>query len=118
GYLGGGSQREDSGRYTPGSGPSVLLTSKGIFKFDEETREMYLAALFPGVCVDTVKADVPWDLKIADTLESFPVPTDEEIRALREFSPRASFPSPVAVQLVFENFKRKIAAKKAARKAG
>lgn len=118
GYLGGGSQREDSGRYTPGSGPSVLLTSKGIFKFDEETREMYLAALFPGVCVETVKADVPWDLKIADTLGSFPVPTDEEIKALREFSPRASFPSPVAVQLVFENFKRKIAAKKAARNAG
>lgn len=112
GYLGGGDEREASGRYTPGSGPEVLITPRAMFKFDPETKEMYLDALFPGVSVETVKARVPWDLKVAEKLGSFPVPTDEEIRALREFAPRASFPSPVAVQLVFENFKRKMAAGK------
>jgi glutaconate CoA-transferase, subunit B len=110
GYLGGGNEREASGRYTPGSGPSVLLTPKGMFKFDDETKEMYLAAPFPGVTVERIKADIPWDLKVADELGSFPIPTDDEIIALREFSPRASFSSPVAVQLVYENFQRKIAA--------
>lgn len=116
GYLGGGNEREASGRYTPGSGPSVLLTPKGRFKFHEETKEMYLDALFPGIRLEQVKADVPWDLQVAERLGSFPIPTDEEIIALREFSPRASFSSPVAVQLVFENFKRRIAAQKAAAK--
>lgn len=110
GYLGGGNEREASGRYTPGSGPEVLLTPRGIFRFHEETKEMYLDALFPGVTVEQVKARIPWDLKVADKLSAYPIPTDEEILALRQFSPRASFPSPVAVQLVFENFKRKMAA--------
>lgn len=114
GYLGGGNEREASGRYTPGSGPSVLLTSKGIFKFHPETKEMYLDALFPGVTVERVKKDIPWDLKVAERLGDYPIPTDEEIHALREFSPRASFSSPVAVQLVFENFKRRMAAAKRA----
>jgi glutaconate CoA-transferase subunit B len=112
GYLGGGNEREASGRYTPGSGPAILLTPKGIFKFHEETKEMYLDALFPGVSVERVKVDIPWDLKVSDNLGTFPVPNDDEIAALREFSPRASFPSPVAVQLVFENFKRKMAGSK------
>lgn len=113
GYLGGGNEREASGRYTPGSGPAVLLTPKGIFKFHEETKEMYLDSLFPGVTVAQVKADIPWDLKVADQLASFPTPTDEEIIALREFSPRASFTNPVGVKLVYDNFLRRIAAQKA-----
>ncbi len=116
GYLEGGNQRDASGRYTPGSGPAVLLTSKGIFKFHEETKEMYLDALFPGMTMEQVAADIPWDLKVADKFDAYPIPTDEEITALREFSPRNSFTSPVAVQLVFENFKRRIAAQKAGRK--
>ncbi|MBR9979523.1 MAG: hypothetical protein KFF50_00705, partial [Desulfatitalea sp.] len=117
GYLDGGDARDASGRYTPGSGPSVLLTPKGIFKFDEQTKEMYLDALFPGVTVEQVKADIPWDLKVAAQLGSFPIPTDEEIDALREFSPRSSFSNPVAVQLVYENFVRRITAQKAAGRA-
>ncbi len=116
GYLGGGNERESSGRYTPGSGPAVLLTPKGIFKFDEETKEIYLDALFPGMTMEQVAADIPWDLKVADKFDAYPIPTDEEIMALREFSPRSSFASPVAVQLVYENFKRRIAAQKAGRK--
>ena len=113
GYLGGGNEREASGRYTPGSGPAVLLTPKGIFKFHEETKEMYLDSLFHGVAVEQVKADIPWDLKVADQLAPFPTPTDEEIIALREFSPRASFTNHVAVKLVYDNFLRRIAAQKA-----
>lgn len=116
GFLGGGDEREASGRYTPNSGPAVLLTPKGRFKFHEETKEMYLDALFPGITLEQVKADIPWNLKVADQLGSFPIPTDEEIIALREFSPRASFSSPVAVELVFENFKRRMAAQQAAAK--
>jgi len=76
GYLGGGDERDRSGRYTPGSGPSILITSKGIFKFHEQTKEMYLDALFPGVSVEDVRADIPWDLQIPDPLDSFPFPME------------------------------------------
>ncbi len=113
GYLGGGNEREASGRYTPNSGPSVLLTPKGMFKFDEESKEIYLDALFPGVTLEEVKADVPWDLKIADTLSKYPVPNDDEIHALREFSPRSSFTSLVGTKLVYQNFSKKMAKAKA-----
>ena len=99
GYLGGGDERERSGRYTPGSGPSLLITSKGIFKFDSVTKEIYLDALFPGVTVDEVRADVPWDLQVADELHSFPVPTDEEIEFLRRLSPLSAFPVTMGSQL-------------------
>jgi glutaconate CoA-transferase, subunit B len=106
GYLGGGNEREKSGRYTPGSGPSVLITSKGIFKFDKKTKEMYLDALFPGVTVDSVRADIPWNLKIADPLSSFPVPTDKEIMIIRKLSPKSSFPNSVSARLEKEYLMR------------
>ncbi len=99
GYFGGGKEREDKGCYPKGSGPSILITPDAIFKFDSETREMYLFALAPGVSLDTVRSRVPWDLKVAENLESFPVPTDEELTFLRRFSPRSSFSTAVAGEL-------------------
>jgi glutaconate CoA-transferase subunit B len=107
GYLGGGDEREKSGRYTPGSGPSMLLTPKAIFRFDPVTKEMYLNALIPGLTVDEVKADVPWDLKVAAELKSFPIPTDAEIAFLRKLSPSNSFPNSVALALRTEFFEKK-----------
>jgi len=76
-------KREKSGRYTPGSGPSLLLTPKAMFKFYPETKEMYLDALFPRYKMEDIKGDVPWDLPVAETLGHFPIPTDEEIHLLR-----------------------------------
>ncbi len=107
GYLGGGDEREKSGRYTPGSGPSMLLTPKAIFRFDQITKEMYLDALFPGISVEDVKADVPWDLKVADELKSFPIPTDEEIGFLRRLSPSNCLPNSVALEVRSAYFRKK-----------
>jgi glutaconate CoA-transferase subunit B len=115
GYLGGGDEREKSGRYTPGSGPSILITSKGIFKFGKETKEIYLDALFPGVTVEDVRADISWDLKVADTIKSFPVPTNEEIEILRRFCPRSPFPNSVGNELMTAYYQKKREEKKAAR---
>jgi len=70
-----------------GSGPSVLITTRGVFKFDAVTKEMYLAELHPGATLDAVRAEVPWDLKVADTLKTTPAPTGEEIAILRSFAP-------------------------------
>ena len=90
GYLDGGDSRDKSGLFPKGSGPSMLLTTKGVFRFDAVTKEMYLAKLHPGVTVEQVKKDVPWDLKVADDLSTTDAPTDAEIDFIRRFAPTES----------------------------
>jgi hypothetical protein len=50
--------------------------------------------------LEDVRADVPWDLQIADPLGSFPVPTEEEINFLRHLSPISSFSNAVGLELM------------------
>lgn len=87
GYLDGGESRDASGLFPKGSGPAMLLTTKGVFRFEETTKELYLAQVHPGVSVESVKKDVPWDLKVADDLFETERPTDEEIAFVRRFAP-------------------------------
>lgn len=76
---------------------------------------MYLDALFPGVNLDEVRADIPWELKVADPLGSFPVPKDEEIVFLRQLSPISPFKNATARKLAMEHIKRQMEEKAAAR---
>lgn len=86
GYLTGGNARYEAGM-PAGSGPSVLITTKGVFKFDDVTKEMVLTGLHRGATLDDIRADIPWDLKMAEKIETTPAPTDEEIAILRNFAP-------------------------------
>ncbi|MCP4752686.1 MAG: glutaconate CoA-transferase [Proteobacteria bacterium] len=106
GYLEGGDAREKSGLFQPGSGPCLLITTKGIFRFDEETKELYLAQPHPGIAVDAIKKEVPWDLKVADDLTETPPPTDREINFIRRFAPTEAVGRSAAVELTFANFVR------------
>jgi len=77
----------------------MLLTTRGVFRFDPETKELYLARIHPGVTVDEVRADVPWDLKVAPDLSETPPPTDVEIDFVRRFAPAQSAGRKLAVEL-------------------
>jgi len=79
GYLDGGDSRERSGLFPEKIRAFMLLTTKGVFRFDDATKELCLTKLHPGVSVDMVKKDVPWDLKVADNLSQTEAPTEEEI---------------------------------------
>jgi glutaconate CoA-transferase subunit B len=103
GYLDGGSSRDDSGLFPKGSGPSMLLSTKGVFRFDPVTREMYLAQIHPRVTIEDVKKDVPWDLKIAPDLSETPHPTDDEVDFIRCFSPAASAGRQLSMELMIAN---------------
>lgn len=107
GYLDGGSSRDDSGLFPHGSGPSMLLTTKGVFRFDDTTREMYLAKVHPGVSIESVKKDVPWDLKVAPDLSATDSPTDAEINFIREFAPTESVGRKIMYELGVINAFRK-----------
>jgi glutaconate CoA-transferase subunit B len=66
-----------------GRGPSVVVTDLAIWHFDE-TGEMRVDSLHPGVTVDDVRAATGWDPKVAASLATTPAPTDSELRLIRE----------------------------------
>lgn len=107
GYLDGGDSRDKSGLFPPGSGPSMLLTTKGIFRFDSKTKEMYLAQIHPRVSVKDIKKDIPWDLKIASDLTETILPTEEEINFIRRFAPTEVAGRQLMFELGLANFMKK-----------
>jgi glutaconate CoA-transferase subunit B len=81
GHLTGGTARQDLGM--PGAGPQLVVTDKALFDFGNADREMQLVSLYPGVTLDTVRAEMGWEVRQVDALtESLP-PTAEELRLLR-----------------------------------
>jgi|WetSurMetagenome_2_1015567.scaffolds.fasta_scaffold07567_4 glutaconate CoA-transferase, subunit B len=107
GYLDGGDSRDRCGLFPQGSGPTMVLTTKGVFRFDPVTKEIYLAQIHPGVTVETVKKAVPWDLKVAADLSQTPRPTDEEIDFIRNFAPNIAIGRELMQELTLANMARK-----------
>ncbi|WP_227377675.1 CoA-transferase subunit beta [Haladaptatus halobius] len=74
----------------PGGGPDVLVTTKSTFGFHDG--ELVLKTTHPGVSVNEVKADFPWELQTtADVgqgkVEETPEPTEGELSLIRKFDP-------------------------------
>ncbi len=111
GYLDGGSAREDSGLFRKDSGPSMLISQKGIFRFHPETKEMFLAQIHPGISIEDVKKDVPWDLKIDDNLTETEPPSQEEVSFIRRFAPSESAGSALELELSLANIMKKVASR-------
>jgi glutaconate CoA-transferase subunit B len=74
-----------------GSGPSVVVSDLGIYHFDE-TGEMRLDSMHPGVSLDGVRDAVGWQPKIAADVQTTPEPTVEELRLIRvELDPEGAY---------------------------
>ena len=104
GYLGGGDERDRCGLFRPGSGPSMMISTEAIFRFDKKTKEVYLESLLPGVDLNQVKSKVPWDLQVANPLKPFPTPTDDEINYIRDFAPQHCIPRQNTMELAVKKF--------------
>lgn len=107
GYLDGGDSRDRSGLFPSGSGPTMLLSTKGVFKFHPETKELYLAQIHPGVTLENVRQDVPWDLKVAPDLSETEPPSKEEIEFIRHFAPAEVLGRGIRIELGLANLARK-----------
>ncbi len=114
GYLEGGDSRDKTGLFPQGSGPSLLLTTKGVFRFDEKTKELYLAETHPGVTVEEIKKDIPWDLKVSPAVTETEPPTDEEIDFVRNFAPTESAGRGLTIELSIEAVLKRAGARGAA----
>jgi len=68
----------------PGAGPVKVVTDKGILEADPESGELVLAALYPGVEAEEVRAGVGWALRERPALAKVAPPTDQELHLLRD----------------------------------
>ena len=75
-----------AGRPRPGvrgGGPQAVVTNLAILE-PNESGELVLTALHPGVSVEQVQSNTGWQLKTAAEIRSTNAPTAEELRILRE----------------------------------
>ncbi|GBC86249.1 3-oxoadipate CoA-transferase subunit B [bacterium HR12] len=79
-----GDPEHDRARGWWGSGPTNVVTDLGTYGFDEETGEMTLLTLHPGVTLEQVRENMGWEPKVAPDLGETPPPTPEELRLIRE----------------------------------
>ena len=82
GWMDGPGGREKVG--LPGNrGPQMVVTDLGIMKFDEQTKRMYCAYMFPGVTPEIVQENTGFEIDCSKA-ETFPDPDQEIIRIIRE----------------------------------
>lgn len=85
GFIDGPGARERYGM--PGGGPEIVISAEGTFRFDKDTKEMYLDTYHPGLSVDKIKEMVPWDLKVSPDVRETAPPTVDEIEILQVLDP-------------------------------
>ena len=81
GHVGNGDTRRQLGM--PGAGPQLVITDMALFDFSDGG-EMRLTALCPGATPDAVRAEIGWEVRVADVLTSVQPPTEHELRIIRE----------------------------------
>lgn len=89
GHLSGPGAREQAGLV--GGGPAAVITTLGIYRFDIETREMFLEKIHPGVDLAKLKATVQWDLAVSPNLVETELPTEEQLLVMRTLDPLAVY---------------------------
>ena len=81
GYFDGPGGRERDGY--PYGGPFCVISDKGVLRFHEETKEMYLDRYFPGISLQEIQDSTGFPIETAGATQLDP-PTAEELSVLRE----------------------------------
>ncbi|GAC1326533.1 MAG: CoA-transferase subunit beta [Chloroflexota bacterium] len=68
-------------------GPSAIITTLGVLRFDPDSSEAYLASYHPFTSVDDVLEHTGWSLRVSDTVVPTPAPKADELRLVREADP-------------------------------
>jgi len=64
-------------------GPTAVITNLGLMRFDEKTKEMYLAHYYPGTTPQKILENMEFEVDISRATEATP-PTENELKILRE----------------------------------
>ena len=81
GHLYGAGAREKEG-LIPG-GPTAVVTNMAVMRFEESTKEMYLANYYPGISPEKILENMEFDVDISRA-EEVTAPSAEELKILRE----------------------------------
>lgn len=73
-----------------GRGPTLVITDLCILKPDPDSRELVVTSLHPGVTREQVIEATGWEIRFADSLDTTPPPTTEELTVLRELKARTA----------------------------
>src|SRR3972149_403625 len=82
---GAGGGRERGG--LPRGGPSTVIPTLGLMRFDPDSKEMILVSIHPGVTVDMVLDSTGWALRPPPNVTQTPAPAAAELAMLRRFDP-------------------------------
>lgn len=83
GFCEGGRSRWDVWGLS-GGGPVAIFTNLAVLKPNKTTYELEIAEIYPFTTVAEVKENTGFDIKAAEDCIVSPIPTDEEIRIIRE----------------------------------
>lgn len=86
GYGDGGDWRQRVG--LPRGGPSAVITTLGVLRFDPDSKEMVLAAVHPGVTVQDMLDNTGWPLRVDDAVTTTTAPTADELALIKRFDPQ------------------------------
>ena len=81
GYLSGPEARRTAGLVR--SRPVAVVTDLALLGFDDETGQLRLDALQPGVSEEDVRRNTGFELLVSGSLAELPAPTDRELAELR-----------------------------------
>jgi glutaconate CoA-transferase subunit B len=84
GYGDGGDWRTRVG--LPRGGPSALITTLGVFRF--QGGEAVLETYHPGASVERVRESTGWALRVAPDVRETPFPSADVLRIIREYDPQ------------------------------
>ena len=76
----------------PRGGPSAIVTTKAVLRFGEDG-EAFLWSVHPGQDVEEVVAQTGWKLGISDRLNQTMEPTEDELKAIRDYDPKGFWTS-------------------------
>lgn len=82
GWLSGAESRHEAG--LPWGGPDKVITDLAVMGFDDNSKQMGLESLHPGVTVEKVRSETGFELIVPDEVPRTQPPTKEELRILRE----------------------------------
>lgn len=83
GYLDGPGARERAG-LPPDTGPYKVVTDLCVMGFHHESKRMMVESIHPGITGEKIQENTGFELLWAEQLEQTDVPTEEELRILRE----------------------------------
>ena len=85
GFGDGGDWRKRMG--LRGGGPSAVVTTKGLMRFDPLTKEMVLRSHHPGITIEEIVESTGWNLMLAPEVKETIPPTQTELKIIRKHDP-------------------------------